>query len=253
MNGEDMRKFLLSVGASLLASVIVAGPALAHVTVQPSEAISGSFARFVVRVPNERDDASTVKVQVKFPPLTFVSFEDAPGWNRQVKMVEFDEPVDAFGEQVTEGVGSVTWSGGKIQPNEFAEFGFSARMPEGEEELEFPAIQTYSGGEVVRWVGPADAEEPAPLVDTVELGEVAEEGAGEFGVLHEVVHQLDALTTRVNKLGAESRGPDDVSTAAAASDNDAGDDVDNTGVILGSIGIVLGAIALVLALFRRRA
>jgi periplasmic copper chaperone A len=30
--------------------------------------------------------------------------------------------------------------------------------------LAFPAVQTYSSGEVVRWIGPPDAEEPAPQV-----------------------------------------------------------------------------------------
>ena len=65
-----------------LAVLALAGPAAAHVTVQPPEAVPGSFARFVVRVPNERDDASTVKVEVRFPPLAFVSFQDTPGWER---------------------------------------------------------------------------------------------------------------------------------------------------------------------------
>ena len=32
------------------------------------------------------------------------------------------------------------------------------------ETLTFKALQTYEGGEVVRWIGPPDAEEPAPTV-----------------------------------------------------------------------------------------
>ncbi|HEY6777023.1 MAG TPA: DUF1775 domain-containing protein, partial [Thermoleophilaceae bacterium] len=30
--------------------------------------------------------------------------------------------------------------------------------------LTFKAVQTYSSGEVVRWIGPPDSEEPAPQV-----------------------------------------------------------------------------------------
>ena len=30
--------------------------------------------------------------------------------------------------------------------------------------LTFKALQTYSNGEVVRWIGPPDADEPAPQV-----------------------------------------------------------------------------------------
>jgi Domain of unkown function (DUF1775) len=55
-----------------------------------------------------------------------------------------------LGEQVTGVVGTVTWQGGAIEPGEFAEFGFSARPPDEPGTLEFPAIQTYDSGEMVR-------------------------------------------------------------------------------------------------------
>src|ERR671923_1070291 len=159
-----MRK-LIVVGTALLAVLLAAGPALAHVTVQPAEGVIGSFSAFVVRVPNERDNASTIKVEVQFPPLAFVSFMDVPGWERTVEMQTLDEPLEVFGEELTEVVGTVTWEGGEIQPQEFQEFGFSAALPEEPTTLEFPAIQTYSSGEVVRWIGPPDSEEPAPQVE----------------------------------------------------------------------------------------
>jgi hypothetical protein len=69
------------------------------------------------------------------------------------------------GEQVSEKIDTVTWSGGRIRPGEFEEFGVSFRTPnEPGTELAFPAVQTYSSGEVVRWIGPPDADEPAPRV-----------------------------------------------------------------------------------------
>src|SRR5919106_6948518 len=110
-----MRRFLIGMGVGGLAFVI-ADPAFAHVTVQPNEAVAGSFARFVVRVPNERDDASTIKIELQLPPLAFVSFQDVPGWERSVEMVTLDEPIEAFGEELTEVVGTVTWEGGAIEP-----------------------------------------------------------------------------------------------------------------------------------------
>src|SRR5919106_2744781 len=178
-----MRRFLIGMGVGGLAFVM-ALPAFAHVTVQPNEAVAGSFARFAVRVPTEREDASTIKIELQLPPLAFVSFQDVPGWERSVEMVTLDEPIDAFGEELTEVVGTVTWEGGEIEPNEFQEFGFSAALPEEPTTLEFPAIQTYSSGEVVRWIGPPDSEEPAALVETVDLG--AEEDQGELAVLAEL-------------------------------------------------------------------
>ena len=57
----------------------------------------------------------------------------------------------------------------EVGPGEFDEFGFSARMPEGEGPIVFEAIQTYDSGEVVRWVGPADADEPMPTASLIKV------------------------------------------------------------------------------------
>ncbi|HVL63950.1 MAG TPA: YcnI family protein [Actinomycetota bacterium] len=225
-----MRKVVLIGGAALVA-LVTAVPAWAHVTVQPNEAPAGSFFRFVVRVPNERDNASTTKVEVQFPDnLVFVSFQDKQGWERSVQMRQLDEPIEVFGEEMDEVVGSVTWSGGEIGPHEFEEFGFSARVPEGEDVLEFPALQTYDSGEVVRWIGPADSEEPAARVSVVDLG--LEEGQGQLGVLADLRDQVSRL---------EAQGPGD--------EEEGGADI---GMWLGALGALLGGAALVVALTRRR-
>jgi periplasmic copper chaperone A len=225
------RKLTVAGTAAVVTFMVAAAAAFAHVTVQPNEAVVGSFSRFVVRVPNERDDASTTAIQVELPPLAFVSFHDAPGWERTVEMTTLEEPLEALGEQVTEVVATVTWEGGAIEPGEFAEFGFSARMPDEPGTLEFPAIQTYDSGEVVRWIGPPDSEEPAALVEVVDLG--ADEGQGQLGVLAEL-----------------NTGSHTEETASGSDD----DDVSSTlALVLGALGAGLGAIALIVSLARRRA
>jgi hypothetical protein len=116
------------------------------------------------RVPNERDNAGTTQITVRFPEgLTFVSFQPKPGWKRSVEMETLAEPIAVFGEEVTERIASVTWRGGGINPSEFEEFGVSFRVPETPGgSLIFPAPQTYSNGEVVRWIDPdPGAETPA--------------------------------------------------------------------------------------------
>ena len=140
------------VGVAVAVLLTTATAASAHVTVQPTEAGTGSFARFVVRVPNERDNAATTKVEVQMPEGLEVRYQPKPGWTRTVS-----------GR-------TVTWEGGRIEPGEFEEFGFSTRMPDQPTTLVFPAVQTYSNGEVVNWVGPADAEEPAGRVTVTAAG-----------------------------------------------------------------------------------
>ena len=156
--------------AAAILAVALALPAAAsaHVTLQPSTAPADGFTRLDVRVPNERDDASTVKVDVQLPPgFAFVSYEPRPGWEVEVKREKAEQPIEVEGGfEVDEEIRQITWSGGRIGPGEFVDFGLSLRMPKGEagDKLTFKALQTYEDGEVVRWIGPEDADEPAPVV-----------------------------------------------------------------------------------------
>jgi periplasmic copper chaperone A len=153
-------------GAALVAALAVAPAAGAHVTLQPEEAPAGGFTRLDMRVPTERDNADTTKVDLQFPPgFLSVSYEPVPGWDIKITKRKLDKPVEQFGEQVTEEVGRITFSGGAIRPGEFQDFGLSLGVPDKPgSTLTFKAVQTYSNGEVVRWIGAPDSEEPAPQV-----------------------------------------------------------------------------------------
>ena len=216
-------RLLLPLLAAAAALALVPAAA-AHVTVNPNAVPSDSFSRFAVRVPTERDDADTTKVTLQLPEgLFFVSFQPKPGWTRTVTTEKLDPPVEVFGDMVSERISSVTWEGGKIAPGEFDEFGLSAKVPDAPgTELVFPAVQTYSGGEVVRWIGAADADEPAPRV------------------------MLEAATAE------PAAAP--VATSEAAGEGEEEDDSDwvaYVALVLGAGGLVAGLAALGLGLARR--
>jgi uncharacterized protein YcnI len=166
--------------ATLAGTLAIPAAAGAHVTLQPEEAPAGDFTRMDVRVPNERDNAGTTKVDVQLPPgFIFASYEPEPGWDVKVTKRKLDTPIESHGEQITEEVGRITWTGdgktGIIRPGEFQDFGLSVGTPDKPgSTLTFKAIQTYENGEVVRWIGPPDADEPAPQVRLT----AAEETAG---------------------------------------------------------------------------
>jgi uncharacterized protein YcnI len=170
--------------APLVAALALPAGASAHVTLQPDSGPAGGFARLDVRVPNERDDAGTTKVDVQMPPgIVTASYEPVPGWDVEVKREKLDKPVKVEGFDATEQVAQITWTGdgkeGKIAPGQFQDFGLSLRLPDGRpgSKLTFKALQTYEGGEVVRWIGPEDADEPAPVVTLVAAGESGGHGA----------------------------------------------------------------------------
>jgi uncharacterized protein YcnI len=222
-----------------VAAVVFPSAAAAHVTVNPGEWEAGGFARFDVRVPNERPNADTTEVTVQFPDgLTFVSFQPKPGWKRTIEMETLAEPIEVFGEEITEQVASVTWSGGVIKPGEFDEFGLSFRVPETPgESLLFPSLQTYSNGEVVRWVDPdPEAETPAPQV----------------AILPPPGDEAAAEETTTEEAGAAGETTTEAEAVPAANTEDDGDDSTATvALILGIAGLAAGLIALGVALFRK--
>jgi uncharacterized protein len=139
-----LRKALIAASAIVL---VMAPAAAAHVEVAPDSLPADSDAELTFHVPVEKN-IPTVKVQIQLPTgLDEVTFEPKPGWTRTT----------------TKRV--VTWSGGKINPGEFDEFRMIAHVPNTPGRvLVFPALQTYSDGSVVRWIGAETSDTPAPRV-----------------------------------------------------------------------------------------
>ena len=181
-------RFRLLGGAAVAAVSIVAsaGAASAHVTVNPDTATQGGFTKLTFRVPSERDDANTTKVQVAFPtdqPLGFVSVKPHPGWTFVVTKDKLATPIKTDDGEVTEAVSTITWTASSaasaIKPGEFDEFDVSAGPLPKAASMEFKALQTYSDDEVVRWIEPAkaDGSEPEHPAPTLKLTPAAAEGA----------------------------------------------------------------------------
>ena len=218
------------VGA-VVAALALAPAAAAHVTVHPPEAPAGGFTRLDVRVPNERDNASTTKVVVQMPPgFLSVSTEPVPGWDAELTMRQLDEPVEQFGEQVTEEVGRITFTAdgeaSAIKPGQFQDFGLSLAVPERRPSsmLTFKALQTYSNGEVVRWIGPPDSEEPAPQVEL----------------------------TPAEEEEAAAPAAEEPAAPAATEEDDDGNGLAIAALIVGAAGLATGLAALFLSRRRTR-
>lgn len=220
--------------------VLLAAPAFAHVSIQPGEAAKGDYATVNFKVPNERDAASTVKLEVTLPtdhPLVSAMPQPVPGWDVKVTKAKLDKPVEMHGEKVDEAVSKITWTGGKIEPGQFQQFPVSiGQLPEDADQLVFKALQTYSNKEVVRWIEPTkeggpEPENPAPVLKLVNAPE------GEHGDGADAANASDAK----NGAGDERGG-----TTAAA------DSSDDTARILGVIGIVVGVVGIGFGVFAGR-
>jgi uncharacterized protein YcnI len=203
----------------VLAALAVPAIATAHVTLQPDEAPAGAFTRLDVRVPNERDDSGTVQVQVQFPSgFHFASTEPVPGWTAKITRAKLDTPIEGAHGPITEEIRRITWTGrgvqGVIKPGEFQDFGLSTQIPDiAGEPLTFKALQTYASGEVVRWIGEPDSDQPAPVVT--------------------VVAAADAEAPAPAPAAADAGGDDGAPVWLAV-----------TGLVAGVLGLIAGGLAL---------
>lgn len=160
----------IAVAATAASALAAPAAAQAHVTLQPSSVAAGAFTVLDVRVPTERDDASTVKVDVQLPHgFADVSYEPRSGWSVKVTREKLAKPVQTDDGPVNEEIRRITFTGhgpaGRIAPGQFMDFPLSVQIPgKAGDELTFKAIQTYSDGDVVRWIGAASSDTPAPIV-----------------------------------------------------------------------------------------
>lgn len=132
---------------SLTVLLLVATPALAHVTVESSDPSPRVVSKYTVRVPNESEDAATVKVEVRLP-----------------KGIGTPSPKALTGWDVAIEDGILTISGGRIEPNDSRTFVFRAQNPSKAGDVTFPVIQTYEDGEEAQWIGDPGSDNPAPVV-----------------------------------------------------------------------------------------
>ena len=190
-----IRSTLVACAASAL---VLAPIASAHVEISPNKVPVNSDALLTLQVPTELK-VPTVKLEVKLPAgLQEVAVQAKPGWTSSNKN------------------GVVTWSGGKIDPGQFDEFGLITHVPNTPgKEFIFPALQTYANGKVVRWIGTESSDTPAPRIT------------------------LEAASTATT-------------TPASNATSDTGSDRDKMALGFGIAGLAVGLVALGVALLRRR-
>ena len=215
------KRRIATVSAIAAAGVLLlAGPASAHVTVQPSTAVKGaSDQTFSFRVPNEKDNASTTELQVYFPtatPIASVLVAPTPGWKATITNVKLATPIQTDDGAITDAVSEITWTGGSIAPGYYQDFTVDmGQLPSNTGSLTFKALQTYSDGTIVRWIQNEEPGQPEPANPAPVLTLTNAAGSGS---------------------GTSTPPPAPTKATAAATSSDS----DTTARVLGGIGVVIG-------------
>ncbi len=206
-------------GAVVLGAISAPGAA-AHVTIQPAASRPADLQRYRVIVPNEKSSA-TVGVDLKLPAgVTFALAEQVAGW--RVKVVR-------SGSAISE----LRWRGGPVPPGGYAELRLIARNPVKLGRVQWKALQRYADGSVVRWIGAAGGEFPAPAT-----------------TLSESAVPVDVVSTHGEAAPAAAAGA--ARPAATTTSDDGGTDRDGLTLAIALLAALLGAAALALQLTRGR-
>ncbi len=121
-------------------------------SVLPESSRPGETVDLTFRVPNERDEAATVRVDVFLPPGVPAEVAPHPGWTDTVLPT-----------------GEVRWTadeGESIGPGRTADFKVRLGPLPQEDRIVFKSLQHYADGQVVRWIQTAgpDDERPAAVL-----------------------------------------------------------------------------------------
>ena len=209
------------------ASILVLGVPLvadAHVKIDPNTAAAGDDIQVTFRVPNESASAGTIRVEIDLPtktPFADASYQQVAGWTAHVVEARLPKPIVNDGVKVTQAPVKVIYvadKGVSIEPGQFQEFPIALDLTPDTGSVEFPTIQTYSDGTVVKWneATPRNGEEPDHPAPTLYVN--------------------DAPPTDTESGVTLAATTDAASTASTA-------------LILGTAGLALGVIALVLGAF----
>jgi uncharacterized protein YcnI len=224
-----MRTPLVARSVATLAAVaiLVLGAPLAadaHVKISPNTAAPGDDIEVTFRVPNEMENAGTVKVEIDLPtktPFAGADYQPVAGWSAQIISAKLPKPIINDGVQVTEAPVKIIFTanpGVEIKVGQFQQFPIALDLTPDTGSVDFPTFQTYSNGQIVKWdqKTPADGEEPDNPAPTLYINDPP-------------------------PTDTES-GVTIAATSAAAS-------TASTALILGTAGLALGVIALVLGVF----
>ncbi|MEY8754264.1 YcnI family protein [Peribacillus frigoritolerans] len=218
---KNISKLLIFTFAALF---IFSGSAYAHVTVKPSSSAPEAWETYTIKVPVEKETATT-KVTLKVPEgVTFESYQPVPGWK-----VTTEGDNDGH-------VKTVTWAATDkgIAAGQFQQFSFVAQNPKEETKVAWDAFQYYEDGEIVEWSGEEGSDLPHSVTE-ITVAPKADAEPADHG------HEDEADTN-------DSTTPDNSKDAATTED-----DGNQTLIItLAVISLILSIVALFAALRKNK-
>jgi hypothetical protein len=143
-----------------------------------------------------------------------------------VHSVTLAKPLTTDDGTFTTAVNEVDWTGGTIQPGQYQDFQVSVDpLPSDTTQLVFKAVQTYSNGDVVRWIDLTTSSNPNPDHPAPVL-------------------TLTPASSSATAATATATASNPAATTASSSSSSSNDGLGIAGLVLGAIGAACGVAAL---------
>ncbi|MEJ3743641.1 DUF1775 domain-containing protein [Actinomycetes bacterium KLBMP 9797] len=177
------RAAVVAFGAAAFGAFGLASPAVAGVTITPTEAPRGQGVKVTFQIPEERPGAQTTKVELVVPretPIGEVYPMSSNDWAPITTVRDLSAPVAGLHGTTSQVTDRITWTrvSGRAAAGQAIPLIVSmGPMPVQGDQVVFELVQTYSDGTVVRW-GAADPAHPAV---TIKLTDGAPGGGSHHG------------------------------------------------------------------------
>jgi uncharacterized protein YcnI len=153
----DMKTFFKTLFMTLSGLFLFGTLASAHVSVTPKTSATGAWETYTVKVPVEKNTATT-KFTLKMPAgVDFMSYQPVVGWNLLTQKDEKGKVKSITFEAVGEG----------ILPGQFQQFAFVAKNPDHAGDAAWDAYQYYKDGTIVEWTGSEKEKTPHAVTNIV--------------------------------------------------------------------------------------
>jgi uncharacterized protein YcnI len=233
-----MNRKTITAGFVTAAALALPAAAGAHVTAYAvGDLPPEGYGKIDFRVPHGCDGSPTTSLTIQLPDTVVgATPQVVPGWEISTKEGKLANPVEAHGEQITEGVREVTWRGGSLADDRLQEFGMSVQTAGGKagEKAYFKILQRCEEGETAWAEIPVEGEEEpeAPAAEVVFAS--AEGGHGGDAAAAETSGdaQPTAQTSGVSADDVDGKASQGLAIAA---------------LIVGALGLVVGGAGLAAA------
>ncbi len=149
--------FLITLAASPVAS--------AHITLEATSTVPGSYAKVALRVTHGCEGSSTTSIEVHVPEgFRFAKGQAKPGWTIAYEQAKLTTPVQLHGRSLSETTAVIRWTGGLLLNDQFDEFTLLGQLSQtASGSMTFRVLQSCENG-ATDWSGPPSSKTPAPIL-----------------------------------------------------------------------------------------